>query len=165
MSSRGELTRKIAEVYVCSLYGMSKVNDVNEARFNKLVQLTGKISKENPMAKVKKVDCALLPPCGKTMWNKVQRAHYVSIIWGNADSPQPDQDLDPLQYGWKNENRHYVPDWFPGPAEPDNLFCNDHEEESIEIQENEDIDDIPTDDSGTDSGPEWSDNSDSESEA
>lgn len=77
---------------------------------------------ENPMANIKKVDCALLAPCGKTLWNKTGCAHYASIIWGNADSTQPDQDLDPLQYGWKDENGHYILDWFPGPAVLDHLF-------------------------------------------
>lgn len=100
------------------------------------------------MSKVKKVDCALLPPCGKTLRNKVKRAQYVSIIWGNADSAHPSQGLDPLEYGWKNDNGHYYPDWFPGPAEPDSLFSDKNET-------NEDNDD---------SGPEWSDDSDSESE-
>lgn len=44
MSSQGKLNRKMAEEYVCSLYGITKVEDVNLARFNKLVQMTGKIN-------------------------------------------------------------------------------------------------------------------------
>jgi hypothetical protein len=44
MSSREELNRKKAEGYVCSLYGMQDIKDVNEARYKKLVQMTGKIS-------------------------------------------------------------------------------------------------------------------------
>lgn len=118
------------------------------------------------MANVKKVDCALLPPCGKTLQNKIWRAHYVCIIWGNADSTHPDQDLDPLLYGWKDERGHYAPDWFPGPAEPDILFEGDHQSErsgnTEDYGQHEDFDDA--DDVDSSSGPEWSDDSDSESE-
>ena len=45
MSSREEPSLQIAEEYVCALYGMKSVKDVNEARYMKLVQMTGKISK------------------------------------------------------------------------------------------------------------------------
>lgn len=44
MSSREEPNRQIAE-YVCSLYGVKGIQDVNEARYIKLVQMTGKINK------------------------------------------------------------------------------------------------------------------------
>ena len=70
----------------------------------------------------KKVDCALLPPCAKTLFKKIQHAQYVSIIWGNADSAEPNPDLDPLKYGWKVENKHYIPEWFQGNAVPESLF-------------------------------------------
>ena len=56
------------------------------------------------MTNVKKVDFALLPPWAKTVHNKMQRAHYISIIWGNADSAHPGNGLDPLNYGWKEKN-------------------------------------------------------------
>lgn len=45
MSSKGELDVKMAEVYVNSLYGMENYQDVNQARFNRVVQMTGKIDK------------------------------------------------------------------------------------------------------------------------
>ena len=74
------------------------------------------------MANVKKVDCALLPPCAKTLRNKTRRAHFISIVWGNADSAHPGEGLDPLSYGWKDKNGDYAPDWLSGPALPDYLF-------------------------------------------
>ncbi|XP_064620919.1 uncharacterized protein LOC135483801 [Lineus longissimus] len=159
MSSREEPSQKKAEEYVCSLYGMKDVKEVNRARHNKLVQMTGKINQENPMANVKKVDRALLLPCGKALSNKTRRAHYVSIVWDNADSPQPDHDLDPLQYGWKDEHGYYTPDWYPGPAEPDNLFGGDRRSEGVENTDEdaggqtEDLYDDDTD-IDTDSGPD-----------
>lgn len=66
------------------------------------------------MVKIKKVDCALLPPCADTLHQKLRRAHFVSIIWGNADSPQPGHGLDPLHYGWKEKDGCYMPNWFIG---------------------------------------------------
>ena len=55
------------------------------------------------MTNVKKVDCALLPPCAKTAHNKMQRAHFINILWGNADSAHPGHGLDYLNYGWKEK--------------------------------------------------------------
>lgn len=121
------------------------------------------------MENIKKVDCALLPPCKKTLINKLARAHFVTMFWGNADSPEPDHDLDPAQYGWKLEDGHYKFDWFPGPAVPEELFGesnndgndeqpdeNVDEEFEDDIEGNADIDDV--------SGPEWTDDSDSEND-
>ena len=85
----------------------------------------------------------------------------MSIIWGNADSAKPD-DLDPLQYGWKVENRHYMPKWFPGSAVPDNLFQDVSVTENTEGNDHtEQVEDTLVD---TSSGPERSDDSDSEDE-
>ena len=83
------------------------------------------------MTNVKKVDCALLPPCAKTAHNKMPQAHFISIIWGNADSAHPRHSLDPLNYRWKEKNG-YTSDWFLGPALPDYIFHEgEREEESI----------------------------------
>ena len=87
------------------------------------------------MATVRKVDCAILPPCAQTVHNKLQRAHF--IIWGNADSAKPADGLNPLNYGWKEDNGKFVPDWFPGPAMPGELFegdieADDRQEENVD---------------------------------
>ena len=51
----------------------------------------------------------------------------------NADSAHPGHGLDPLNYGWKDKNGCYTPEWFFGPALPDYLFHEgEREEESIE---------------------------------
>ena len=44
-SSREEPSRQIAEQYVCCMYGVKGIKDVNEARYIKLLQMTGKINK------------------------------------------------------------------------------------------------------------------------
>ena len=120
------------------------------------------------MADVKKFDCALLPPCARTLYKKVQRAHFVSIIWGNADLPYPGNGLDPVNYGWKKSNGYYAPEWFSGPPVPDDF----NEEEELGDQSKEDheksqsggtnyVADV-TEDSNLDGA--WSDDSDCEVE-
>ena len=84
---------------------------------------------------MKKVDCALLPPCAKTVHNKMQREHFISILWGNANSAHPGHGLDPLNYRWKENNCYYTPDWLLAPAFPDYPFHEGkREEDYIEDQ-------------------------------
>lgn len=54
---------------------------------------------------------------------KVQRAHYVAIMWGNASQSDPTDGIDPKDYGWKcDEEGIYSPVWYDGPAIPDKIF-------------------------------------------
>lgn len=118
------------------------------------------------MSKVKKVDCAHLPPCAKTVNKKLQRAHYVSILWGKADLAHPRDGLDPLNYGWKEINGCYIPEWFTGPALPNDLFkevkCmedveDDHESDHAIVAGVVDKDDLCSENG-------WSDDTESEAE-
>ncbi|KAJ8031889.1 hypothetical protein HOLleu_25241 [Holothuria leucospilota] len=130
LSFRDEPDQSKAEEFICSLYGMKEdVKTVNEARYVKLHEMTGKLKQENVITSVRKVDCALLPPCANTVHNKLRRAHFISILWGSADSPHPGHGLDPLNFGWKEKNGFYVPEWFVGPALPDNLFQEEEQED------------------------------------
>lgn len=119
---------------------------------------------------VRKVDCALLPPCANTVHNKLRRAHFISILWGSADSPHPGHGLDPLNFGWKEKNGFYVPEWFVGPALPDNLFQEEEQEEQEEggmedLQCNiPDADTLLENAKDSSFEPPWSDDSDSETE-
>ncbi|XP_041362193.1 uncharacterized protein LOC121378189 [Gigantopelta aegis] len=166
MTSREEPNQMKAEEFVCSLYGVKDVKDVNEARYAKLLLMTGKINQENPLASVKKIDCTLLPPCARTLCNKTKRAHFVSIVWGHADSSHPDQGLDPLNYGWKDKNGCYVPDWFSGPAVPDYLFLKGNVSERAVDLGNDQPDLAAEFDDVHDASSElpWSDDSESETE-
>ena len=120
------------------------------------------VFQEAPMKNLKKVDCALLPPCSKTVHNKMLRAQYVSIVWGNAESAYPESGLNPCDYGWNIKNGSYIPVWFSGPAEPNNLF-EDEEPESHEA-ENDTDGDVEEYEDAENSGSEleWSDDSESE---
>ena len=91
----------------------------------------------------KRIDCALLPPCEKFLKKKVQRAHYVSLVWGKADSPSPCNYLDPCCYGWQCKEGAYEPLWFEGNAVPEDtsqIFGQESEEtgDDISVEEAED---------------------------
>jgi len=119
------------------------------------------------MANVKKVDCALLPPCAKTLNHKTRRAHFISIVWGNADSAHPGQGLDPLNYGWKDKNGYYAPDWFSGPAVPNYFFEEEEVEDESSVDPESDQPDLATEFDDADyssSELSWSDDSESETE-
>ncbi|KAG1676316.1 hypothetical protein GQR58_014353 [Nymphon striatum] len=86
----GSVDFDVASDLVCHMYAQSKTKDVDEARYNRLMQVSRKVDKVNPLANVKRVDCALLPPSRRTLQMKVLRAHTAvevdsdkSIITGN----------------------------------------------------------------------------------
>ncbi len=43
----GIVDQDVASEFVCCVYGQSKTKDVNEARYNKLMQMTGKVDQVN----------------------------------------------------------------------------------------------------------------------
>ena len=53
--------------------------DINEARYKALMRMSGGDEKD-PLATIKKINCASLPPCNKTLSNHVKRAQFVSMI-------------------------------------------------------------------------------------
>ena len=65
--------------FICSLYG-HRSSDINDARYKVFVRLTGGGCKADTK-NIKKINCASLPPCQKTVEKHIQRAHYVSKIW------------------------------------------------------------------------------------
>lgn len=117
------------------------MHDKTALYINSQLSLQFNIFQEAPMKNLKKVDCALLPPCSKTVYNKLRRAHYVSIVWGNAESAHPESGLDPSEYGWKVKDGSCIPVWFLGPAEPTDLF-EDEELASPEVEVENDTDSV-----------------------
>ena len=85
---------------------------------------------------LRRFDWALLPPCQITLPQKVARAHYLTMIWCNADSPHLARGLKPEEYGWKLENEIFVPMWYDGPSTPtENLFDQGDTTEEIDTVE------------------------------
>lgn len=91
---------------------------------------------------------------------KVERAHYVAIMWGNAFRPDPTDGLNPEDYGWKCQDGIYQPVWYNGASIPDKIFpeaAADVQEEA-DIEEYANIDDQPSSDEEG-----WSSDTDTES--
>ncbi len=53
------------------------------------------------LARLKKINCASLPPCSKTLLNHIKRAQYVARMWRRADETNPTGEASPTDYGWK----------------------------------------------------------------
>ena len=83
---------------------------------------------------LKKVDCGQLPPCKKVLHKKIQRSQMIAIVWFNADQPNPNEGLDPADYGWYKAGHSFVPKWYDGPPLPtaNDLHVNELSESSDE---------------------------------
>ena len=85
-----------------------------------------------------------------TLRQTVDRAHFLSMIWCNTDSPIPARGLKPEDYGWKMQNEILVPKWYDGPSAPtDNLF---NEGDTTDETDTVEFDDAEDDE-------QWSDDS------
>ncbi|CAB4040582.1 PREDICTED: uncharacterized protein LOC105437992, partial [Paramuricea clavata] len=71
----------IASEFVCRIYAVTKTKDVNEARYQKLIQMTGKVDQNDPLANIKRIDCSLLPPSLPALMMKIRRTQYVTAMW------------------------------------------------------------------------------------
>ena len=100
--------------FICKLYGHDG-EDINNARYQLFMDMTG--GKKSPH-KVKKVNCASLPPCEMSLKHHIKRVNYVSIMWDRATSREPTLGLSPQEYGWVVENEHYQPVWYKGSRLP-----------------------------------------------
>ncbi|MES9880098.1 MAG: hypothetical protein ABW185_04375 [Sedimenticola sp.] len=93
---KGELTdqkMKDAEKFVCKLYGTPEANSCDTVR----VKLFCKC--KSPEA---------LPPTTDALQFHTQRAHYQSMVWIQATTPQPDLP-SPTTMGWKIQDGQLTP--------------------------------------------------------
>ena len=94
---------------------------------------------ENPLADIKKIDCALLPPSRRALTKKLQRAHYVTVLWRNANTVSPDQGLSPTDFGWSVKGSLLQPTWFDEPSAPDSMFFCHANVESDDGSDNDEL--------------------------
>ena len=71
--------------------------------------------------KVRKINCASLPPCQKTLEQHILRVNYISILCKRAGTSDPTSGIHPLNYGWVNNDGLFLPFWFEGNALPTSL--------------------------------------------
>lgn len=65
-----------------------KTCGINEARYNVFMCMSGGQEKE-PLARLRKINCASLPPCAKSLANHIKRVQYVARMWKRADQVEP----------------------------------------------------------------------------
>ena len=139
--------------YVCSLYGF-KTRDINDARYKAFLRMSGGMQ-NSTLSKIKRINCGALPPCSKTLHNHIKRAHFVALMWKNADQIDLTQGRNPVNYGWRISDHIFETDWFPGHPIPESLTGTTENEEHIEEAATEDYED---------SDNAWSEDSDDEDE-
>ena len=107
------------------MYGHKTIKDMDEARYCSFIKMTGG---SKASSKVKKINCATLPPCAKVLDQHLLRVNHISLLWRSAHTAEPARDIHPLNFGWREDGYgHYLPLWFKGESLPENI--PDYEEE------------------------------------
>lgn len=79
----------------------------------------------------------MLPPSRRTLEKKLQRAHYVALLWSHAHTASPDQGLSSTDYGWSIKGGLLQPVWFDGPPVPDSLFSSHVDGRDVNIDDSD----------------------------
>ena len=93
--------------YVCALYGHN-IDDIDEARFKTFLRISGGKTDE-PLANLKKMNCAILPPCSKTLLKHIERSNFVARMWRRADDVNPTEGQHPLHFGCVTSDSGFQP--------------------------------------------------------
>ncbi|KAL5017668.1 hypothetical protein ScPMuIL_007257 [Solemya velum] len=156
---QGSVDLDVASNFVCRMYVQRKTRDVNETRYTKLKQMAVKVYQENLLANIKRIDCALLPPCRRALQMRIRWTQYFATLCRQAVTACPGD-------GWSQNDSVLKPTWFDGPATPDSLFKNgsNHTEKMGDHDGSESELEIKTPDGllNDSDGEAWSENSDSE---
>ena len=104
--------------FVCRVYGFKELHDINEARYKSFIKMTRRNGKD---VSVKKINCASLPPCQRTLREHVTRANYIATMWRLAHTANPTKDIHPLNHGWAENKGHYTLVWYRGAPLPETL--------------------------------------------
>ena len=98
------------------MYGQRKLNSVNEVRFQMFLDKY-KPKKGRQYLSIQKLDGSALPPCFRTLLQKIRRTHLIAQRWISSTT-LIQSTLCPLQYGWKEVEGVYRPVWFEGSTSP-----------------------------------------------
>lgn len=126
---------------------------VNSARFAQFLIFFASTSDNDAFYKgMINFNSSNIPPCWKTLSQKILRTIFVNAMWQNATEPTCIL-YDPTECGWQlNEENRLEPLWYVGQAAPlkveEIISNNENEDESEESEDDRhyDCDDINFDD-------------------
>ena len=84
--------------YLYALYGFN-TSEINEARHKAFMRMCGG-KQTDSLAKMKKINCASLPPCSETLAHHIMRTNFVAKMLKQADEVNPTGGESPINYGW-----------------------------------------------------------------
>uniref|UniRef100_A0A6P7FYQ7 Uncharacterized protein LOC114335591 n=1 Tax=Diabrotica virgifera virgifera TaxID=50390 RepID=A0A6P7FYQ7_DIAVI len=109
----------VMESFICHLYGLKKLADVNRARieiFNKTYKVS---DTSQPFSlNVRNYDACNLPPCQSELRQHLLRTKYIACLWRNAHYFSV-SEMSPTNCGWKNVDGKLEPTWFIGNQLPE----------------------------------------------
>lgn len=107
------------ESFICHLYGLKKIADVNRARieiFNKTYKVS---DTTQPFSlNVRNYDACNLPPCQSELRQHLLRTKYIACLWRNAHYRNI-SEMSPTDFGWKNVDGKLEMIWFTGNQLPE----------------------------------------------
>lgn len=108
----------ILEEYTALLYGIQRCTSVNAARMQCFENLyaNSKVS-EKFLRKVKGFDSSIIPPCLKSLRQKILRTIFATSMWKKATEAKCVK-LEPLECGWMQNGKTIEPLWFKGEPAP-----------------------------------------------
>lgn len=106
------------EEFVCCMYGIKNICDVNEAR----VEIFTKTYRCNDVEKMFRFnttnfDGSRLPPCKSELKQHILRTAYIASIWSHAHLQLLTQ-LFPTDSGWEEVDDKFVCKWYEGEQLP-----------------------------------------------
>ena len=104
----------IIEEFVCAIYGVYNLNDVNLARYHIFRKLNAPSKNGQPLEKIKSYDPCCLPPCKAVLTQKLKHTNYIAMLWKNATISKP-LSFGPDGYGWTIKDNKLQVVWFEGP--------------------------------------------------
>lgn len=112
-----EQKMEAVQEFTCLMYGVTNCINVNDARYRLFQKDYASVkSDDNFLIKIKSFDSTLIPPCWKSLKQKVLRTIFVNSMCLSATDADCIK-LNPEECGWFMEN-HLKPRWFDGDATP-----------------------------------------------
>ncbi|XP_072754742.1 uncharacterized protein [Anoplolepis gracilipes] len=134
---------KILQEFTCLLYGISHCCDVNMARliiFQK--KYATKSNTDQLISDIKSFDSSLIPPCWKSLKQKILRTIYVTSMWQYATDKNC-VILDIEQCGWICNDKMIKLRWFEGDPTPltvDGILIDDNDDDDDDDENLETVD-------------------------